>query len=184
MELIQDYECTCRPKPFHTTNCEAKQIAQILQKMESLKKNLSEIRNSKHGNSEIYQSGKLYHYSITLTGHNDYTKILKSIKTSKMFDINSMCWGEEQNENDKAHNLKHIHLLVRSKKYIDSKEIYVKNKKKRVDVKLLRNKINLTKWHRYIHKETTFGDCCVDTTKAEIIIYPNNNAQDQKQSQT
>lgn len=131
---------------------------------------LKDLRKSKLGNSEIFESGKLYHYAITLTGHACYKKIIKSIETSKMFGVTHLCYGEEQNANDEAQGWKHIHLLVRSTKFIDTKEVYVKNKKKRVDVKLLRSSLPLMKWHRYIHKETTFGDCCVDSSGSELKI--------------
>jgi hypothetical protein len=172
MQHSEEYTCFCQPKGFHTLACDTRYQYHIREKYLSLKKICSDFKKSKVGNSEIFESGKLYHYAITLTGHSCYDKILKSIKKSKMFSVTHMCWGEEQNANDFEQGWKHLHILLRSNKFVDSKEIFVKNKRKRVDVKLLRNSLPLMKWHRYIHKESLHGDCCVDTTGSEIIMLP------------
>lgn len=170
MSLIRNYSCSCIPLGEHTTQCYNRQMHEVSQQFKSLKKLYSQIRKRKLGNSEIYVSKQLYHYAITLTGHTDYTKILNSIKNSKMFGITHMCYGVEQNENDKEKGWYHIHALVRSTKYIDAKEVYVKNKKSRCDVKHLKKEVELVKWHRYIHKESKLGECCVDTDGLKIIF--------------
>lgn len=179
MEYSEEYTCSCKPIGFHTPSCYLAYTHHVTERYRSLKKILSDLKKSKVGNSEVYIPKKLYHYAITLTGHSCYDKILKSINTSRMFGVTHMCYGEEQNSNDATQGWKHLHLLVRSKKFIDAKEIFVKNKKCRVDVKLLRNTLPLMKWHRYIHKETTFGECCVDTTGSEIKILYLDNAQNE-----
>lgn len=172
MQNSEEYTCSCRPIGLHTNACLTKYEHIVLERLYSLKKSLQDSKQSRLGSSEVYEAHKTYHYAVTLTGHSCYTNILNSIRNSSMFSITHLCYGEEQNENDVINQLKHLHILIRSIKFIDSKEIYVKNKKKRVDVKLLRNKTSLMKWHRYIHKETTFGTCCVDTSGSEIIILP------------
>lgn len=172
---ITEYSCTCRPSGSHVVGCVQRHTAHVRANMQIIRNMLDQIRRSKVGNPEIFESGKRYHYAITLTGHACYKKILNSIYTSKMFGATAMCYGEEQNPNDTQNGWKHLHILLRTKKFVDSKEVYVKNKKLRVDVKLLRTELSLMKWHRYIHKETTFGDCCVDSSKAKLIILPNNN---------
>lgn len=166
--LLDDYDCNCCNG--HIDDCYSTQYYLILQKVKLLKKKLSKSVRQKFGNSEFYKKNELYFYSITLTGHSDYTKILNSIANSKMFGIEKYCYGKEQNTNDIDNGLYHIHMLTKGTKFIDSKEIYVKNKKLRVDVKLLRNEVSLLKWHRYIHKETNFGDCPVDSQNNLVIL--------------
>ena len=176
-----EFVCKCQARGSitepHHPRCDRKYEHYVQEKYEFLKKLVKDLKKSKVGNSEIFESGKLYHYAITLTGHSCYKKIIKSIQSSKMFGVTHLCYGEEQNANDEQQGWVHIHLLVRSTKFIDSKEVFVKNKRQRVDVKLLRSSLALMKWHRYIHKETTFGECCVDTKGAEIKFLVDNICQ-------
>lgn len=104
------------------------------------------------------KGGKLYHYAITLTGHDNYDKIIKSIVTSKMFKVINWCGATEMS------SIFHVHLLLQTQVYIKSKEIYTKNKKKRVDVQTLKTAADVHRWHAYIHKENgeILGKCFLE----------------------
>lgn len=179
MSIIRNYNCSCRPLGSHLDSCYDRQFYLITNEFFELKKLRKKLIREKHGSTEIYKPKELYYYAITLTGKLSYDKIIDSIQKSKMFGVTYLCYGMEQNENDKEKGWYHVHLLVKCTKYIDSKEIYVKNKKDRVDVKLLRTEMALIKWHRYIHKETKFGNCPVDTSGHKIIILDKDICNDQ-----
>lgn len=128
---------------------------QVLDKAEEF---VSEVKTRRRRTTQttpgVYIPNELYWYAITLTNRQNYDKTLNSIYRSKMFKIIDMCVGRELNPSGDGGC--HVHILVKSQKFIDAKEIYVKNKKNRVDVKLLRTILDIRKWHNYIHKENHY----------------------------